>query len=52
MLGMTVIAEGVETLPQKALLEQLRCDVMQGYLFSRPLPPDELEVWVADRKKG
>ncbi|MBR0163461.1 MAG: EAL domain-containing protein [Lachnospiraceae bacterium] len=33
-----VVAEGVETVQQKALLESLGCDYMQGYLFSKPLP--------------
>jgi len=37
-LGMTVIAEGVETEAQRALLTQWRCDEIQGYYYSRPLP--------------
>ena len=41
-LGMTVVAEGVETAAQQALLRDHRCDEMQGYLFSRPVPPREL----------
>jgi diguanylate cyclase (GGDEF)-like protein len=40
-LGLTVVAEGVETEPQLAYLRANRCDQIQGYLFSRPLPPDE-----------
>ncbi|GBQ53283.1 c-di-GMP phosphodiesterase A [Komagataeibacter sucrofermentans DSM 15973] len=51
-LGMTVVTEGVETLEQKALLQMLHCDVMQGYLFSRPLPPDALGQWLLSRKNG
>jgi len=41
-LGMTVVAEGVETEEQHAFLRSHDCDEMQGYLFSKPLPPREL----------
>jgi diguanylate cyclase (GGDEF)-like protein/PAS domain S-box-containing protein len=41
-LRMKVIAEGVETEEQLRLLRILKCDEIQGYLFSRPLPPDAL----------
>jgi diguanylate cyclase (GGDEF)-like protein len=41
-LGMTVVAEGVETAAQQAFLRDHHCDEMQGYLFSRPVPPREL----------
>ncbi|QHC34676.1 EAL domain-containing protein [Komagataeibacter xylinus] len=51
-LGMTVVTEGVETPEQKALLQTLHCDVMQGYLFSKPLPPDALGQWLLSRKNG
>jgi diguanylate cyclase (GGDEF)-like protein/PAS domain S-box-containing protein len=37
-LRLKVVAEGVETEDQAAILKQLECDEMQGYLFSRPLP--------------
>jgi diguanylate cyclase (GGDEF)-like protein len=41
-LKLDIVAEGVETEDQRKLLESLECTVMQGYLFSRPLPADEL----------
>jgi len=40
-LGMSVIAEGVETLDQLKCLAQLGCDNFQGFLFSRPIPLDD-----------
>lgn len=46
-LGLQVIAEGVETLRQMEVLRRLDCSLMQGFLFSKPLPPDELERWLA-----
>jgi len=42
-LDMKVIAEGVDAEEQAKYLRLLSCDEMQGYLFSRPVPPDEVE---------
>ncbi len=43
-LNLTVVAEGVETPEQQRLLKLLKCDEMQGFLFSRPLPVDAFEA--------
>jgi EAL domain-containing protein (putative c-di-GMP-specific phosphodiesterase class I) len=39
-LNLTVIAEGVETDSQAAFLQSQQCHEMQGYYFSRPMPPE------------
>ena len=40
-LGLRTLAEGVETEQQWNLLQELGCDLFQGYLFDRPLPPEQ-----------
>ena len=42
-LDVSVVAEGVETEGQLAILRSGNCDLVQGYFFSRPLPPEEFE---------
>jgi len=43
-LGMEVVAEGVETEGQLAMYSAMNCSVIQGYLYSRPVPPDAIEA--------
>jgi diguanylate cyclase (GGDEF)-like protein/PAS domain S-box-containing protein len=43
-LGMTVLAEGVETHEQLQMLRDMGCDAFQGYFVSRPLPPEPLRA--------
>lgn len=51
-LGMHMIAEGVETKEQLDMLRGAGCDSVQGYLFSRPLPPSELASWLHTYRAG
>ncbi len=48
-LGLSVVAEGVESELTLSLLDEMGCDIGQGFLFSRPLPYDRLETWIAAR---
>lgn len=41
-MEMTVVAEGIETQEQQEVLTRLGCDYLQGYLFSRPLPAEQV----------
>jgi EAL domain-containing protein (putative c-di-GMP-specific phosphodiesterase class I) len=44
MLGLDVVAEGVETESQLALLRSTGCTLAQGFLFSRPVPPESIDT--------
>ncbi|CAN1213356.1 Response regulator receiver modulated diguanylate cyclase/phosphodiesterase [Tumidithrix helvetica PCC 7403] len=49
-LSLRVVAEGVETEEQLDFLTRNGCDRMQGYLFSRPVPPEEFENMLIEHK--
>jgi EAL domain-containing protein (putative c-di-GMP-specific phosphodiesterase class I) len=51
-LGHHLVAEGVETPSQLARLRDLHCDLVQGYLLSRPVPPEAIPGLVAARHKA
>jgi EAL domain-containing protein (putative c-di-GMP-specific phosphodiesterase class I) len=46
-LGLQVVAEGVETDQILDVLASVDCDIAQGYLLARPMPPDQLPGWLA-----
>lgn len=46
-LGLSTVAEGIETVEQAALMKALGCGKGQGYLYSRPLEMDALTQWIA-----
>ncbi|MCR4347018.1 MAG: EAL domain-containing protein [Sulfuricaulis sp.] len=45
-LGLKVVAEGVETLEQLNFMREHHCNAMQGYYFSKPLPPEQFEEFL------
>jgi EAL domain-containing protein (putative c-di-GMP-specific phosphodiesterase class I) len=51
-LGLSVTAEGVETLDQLRLVREAGCDVVQGYLVSEPLEPQALKGWKAKFRRA
>lgn len=44
-MGLTVIAEGVEQTGSLEILRALKCDMVQGYLFSKPIPAQQFSQW-------
>jgi len=51
-LGAQVVAEGVETGQQLAILRLSRCDFLQGYLFCRPLTADLFLTWAKGHSRN
>jgi len=51
-LGLSVVAEGTENLAQVQALQEMGCQVFQGYLFSRPLPVEAFESLARDVHQG
>jgi diguanylate cyclase (GGDEF)-like protein len=45
-LGLKVVAEGIETEEAASRLRALHCDVAQGYLYAKPMPLAEFEIWI------
>jgi len=48
-MDIKTIAEGVETMEQLRFLQELKCTEVQGYLFSRPLPANEIDQMLRDK---
>jgi diguanylate cyclase (GGDEF)-like protein/PAS domain S-box-containing protein len=49
-LGLRVMAEGVETEAQARFLQDINCAESQGYLYARPMMPNDFEAWLKSRK--
>lgn len=49
-MGLSVVAEGIETETQFGLLKELNCDQIQGYLIARPMPAAEFMHWYLQQK--
>jgi EAL domain-containing protein (putative c-di-GMP-specific phosphodiesterase class I) len=51
-LSMSVTVEGVETIDQAKCLKELKCDQLQGFFFSRPVPPEEVPIMLLNGQIG
>jgi len=47
---MMVVAEGIETKQQLEYLQDLKCDIAQGFLFSKPLPESEATIFLEQHR--
>ncbi len=50
-LGLDIVSEGIETEQENKVMTGLECTYGQGYLFAKPMPMTELEVWLEDYLK-
>jgi diguanylate cyclase (GGDEF)-like protein len=50
-LGLSILAEGVETKEQQKFLAEAGCHAAQGYLFAKPMPLDELKGWLRAKRE-
>jgi len=50
-MGLEVVAEGVETEASRAVLCELGCDMVQGYLLAKPISADEFAQWVGAHRQ-
>lgn len=50
-IGISTIAEGIETPEQLEFIKEVRCDMVQGYIYSKPLPATDFELWVQKHTK-
>ena len=52
VLGLAVVAEGVETQDQRDEITAIGCDFAQGYSFARPMPAADIGTWLASSQQG
>ena len=45
-IGISVVCEGVEVQEQVEILKKMKCDFIQGYVYSKPLPRPQFEEWI------
>ena len=50
ILGVEIVAEGVESMTQLQYLKQIGCDLIQGYYFARPMPIADFEAFLAENR--
>lgn len=50
-LGMTVVAEGVETMAELDAVRECGCDEVQGFYFSKPMPASNVQRWLLDHRR-
>jgi diguanylate cyclase (GGDEF)-like protein/PAS domain S-box-containing protein len=51
-LGLDLVAEGVETPEQRSFLHELGCDAMQGFLYSKPMPADQVAAFIIEHQRA